>query len=49
MNLVESNFSKFKEKLSEVLIEKIDPISKEIKKIIRMMRNTWIRNSIRRI
>ena len=28
-------FSEFKEKLSEVLIEKIDPISKEIKKLIK--------------
>ncbi len=28
------NFSEFKQKLSEVLIEKIDPISKEIKKLI---------------
>ena len=30
----EKNFSKFKEKLSEALIEKIDPISKEIKKLL---------------
>ena len=28
------NFSEFKEKLSEVLIEKIEPISKEIKKLL---------------
>ena len=28
------NFSEFKKKLSEVLIEKIDPISKEIKKLL---------------
>jgi tryptophanyl-tRNA synthetase len=28
------NFSKFKEKLSEILIEKIEPISKEIKKLL---------------
>jgi len=28
------NFSEFKDKLSEVLIEKIDPISKEIKKLL---------------
>ena len=28
------NFSEFKEKLSEALIEKIDPISKEIKKLL---------------
>ncbi len=28
------NFSDFKEKLSEVLVEKIDPISKEIKKLL---------------
>jgi tryptophanyl-tRNA synthetase len=28
------NFSEFKEKLSEILIEKIDPISKEIKKLL---------------
>ena len=28
------NFSEFKEKLSETLIEKIDPISKEIKKLL---------------
>jgi len=28
------NFSEFKEKLSEVLIERIDPISKEIKKLL---------------
>ena len=28
------NFSEFKQKLSEILIEKIDPISKEIKKLI---------------
>ena len=27
-------FSEFKEKLSEILIEKIDPISKEIKKLL---------------
>ena len=29
------NFSEFKEKLSEVLIEKIEPISKEIKKLLK--------------
>ena len=28
------NFSEFKEKLSEVLIERIEPISKEIKKLL---------------
>ena len=28
------NFSAFKEKLSDVLIEKIEPISKEIKKLL---------------
>ncbi len=28
------NFSEFKEKLSDVLVEKIDPISKEIKKLL---------------
>ena len=28
------NFSNFKEKLSEILIEKIEPISKEIKKLL---------------
>ena len=28
------NFSEFKESLSEVLVEKIDPISKEIKKLV---------------
>jgi tryptophanyl-tRNA synthetase len=28
------NFSKFKEKLSEILIEKIEPISKEIKRLL---------------
>ena len=28
------NFSEFKEKLSEILIEKIEPISKEIKKLL---------------
>jgi tryptophanyl-tRNA synthetase len=28
------NFSEFKEKLSEVLVEKIEPISKEIKKLL---------------
>ena len=28
------NFSEFKEKLSQVLIEKIEPISKEIKKLL---------------
>ena len=28
------NFSEFKENLSQVLVEKIDPISKEIKKLI---------------
>jgi tryptophanyl-tRNA synthetase len=28
------NFSEFKEKLSEALIEKIEPISKEIKKLV---------------
>ena len=28
------NFSEFKEKLSETLIETIDPISKEIKKLL---------------
>ena len=28
------NFSEFKEQLSQVLVEKIDPISKEIKKLI---------------
>ena len=28
------NFSEFKEKMSEVLIEKIEPISNEIKKLI---------------
>ena len=28
------NFSEFKEKLSEVLIERIGPISKEIKKLL---------------
>ena len=28
------NFSEFKEKLSQVLVEKIDPISSEIKKLI---------------
>ena len=27
-------FSEFKEKLSEILIEKIEPISKEIKKLL---------------
>ena len=30
----EKNFSEFKDKLSEVLIEKIDPISKEIKRLL---------------
>jgi len=30
----EKNFSEFKEKLSEVLIERIEPISKEIKKLL---------------
>ena len=30
----EKNFSEFKEKLSEAIIEKIDPISKEIKKLL---------------
>jgi len=29
------NFSEFKEKLSEVLIEKVEPISKEIKKLLK--------------
>jgi len=29
------NFSKFKEKLSEIIIEKIEPISKEIKKLLK--------------
>jgi len=29
------NFSEFKEKLSEILIEKIEPISKEIKKLLK--------------
>ena len=28
------NFSEFKEKLTQVLVEKIDPISNEIKKLI---------------
>ena len=28
------NFSEFKEKLSQVLVEKISPISKEIKKLL---------------
>ena len=28
------NFSDFKEKLSDLLVEKIDPISKEIKKLL---------------
>ena len=28
------NFSEFKEKLSEILTEKIEPISKEIKKLL---------------
>ena len=28
------NFSEFKEKLSDLLVEKIDPISKEIKKLL---------------
>ena len=28
------NFSEFKEKLSEVLAEKIEPISKEVKKLL---------------
>ena len=28
------NFSEFKEKLSEILIEKIEPISKEIKRLL---------------
>ena len=28
------NFSEFKEKLSEVIIERIEPISKEIKKLL---------------
>ena len=28
------NFSEFKEKLSRVLVEKIEPISKEIKKLL---------------
>ena len=30
----ERNFSEFKEKLSQVLVEKISPISKEIKKLL---------------
>ena len=30
----EKNFSEFKEKLSEILIEKIEPISKEIKRLL---------------
>jgi len=30
----EKNFSEFKEKLSEILIEKIEPISQEIKKLL---------------
>ena len=29
------NFSEFKEKLSEILIERIEPISKEIKKLLK--------------
>jgi len=29
------NFSKFKEKLSEIIIEKIEPVSKEIKKLLK--------------
>ena len=34
MEFNEKNFSEFKEKLSEVLIERIEPISKEIKKLL---------------
>ncbi|MDB9773088.1 tryptophan--tRNA ligase [Candidatus Pelagibacter sp.] len=34
MELNGKNFSEFKEKLSEVLIERIEPISKEIKKLL---------------
>ena len=34
MSLKEKQFSVFKEKLSEILIEKIDPISREIKKLL---------------
>ena len=29
------NFSEFKEKLSDIIIEKIEPISKEIKKLLK--------------
>ena len=34
MEFNEKNFSEFKEKLSEVLIERIEPISREIKKLL---------------
>ena len=34
MNFQEKNFSEFKEKLSQVLVEKIQPISKEINKLL---------------
>ena len=34
MNFQGKNFSEFKEKLSQVLVEKISPISKEIKKLL---------------
>ena len=33
-NFIGKNFSEFKEKLSEVLVDKIEPISLEIKKLL---------------
>ena len=36
-SFIGKNFSEFKEKLSEVLVDKIEPISLEIKKLLKLI------------